>query len=186
MVDKTPLQEILDIYKEELKVEEDPLKIEEEKVKALDLPKEKGRGVEPLKDVKEGQVIEVFPSVDGLEMVFLVFKIYKNGFVEILPISKFWEFATPDDALIKLNGEPYIVQTDLGFDVPKEDFAKRFSPRRVYLLGTLDEKQMEEVRAVYEGKKKGAGRMYGDVKEEFKRIEAKRYFMIFSSLLDKC
>ena len=158
----TPLQEILNLYKLSLEKEGEP----EVKVKQ-----------EPLR-VEEGNLVELFPSPDGLDMIFLISRKF-DGLVELLPLSRFWELATPSDVLVKVEGESYIVQTDLGIDVP-ESFFKEGVAGRVFLpVGKLTPEEMEEVRKVQEGKKKGAGRMWGGTKGEFKKLEAKRYFPLF-------
>ena len=166
----TPLQEILNLYKLSLEREgETKVKVEQE----------------PLK-VEEGNLVELFPSPDGLEMVFLVFRKPKNGLVELLPLSGFWELATPDDVIVKVEGKNYIVQTDLGIDVPEEVFKEGITGRVFLPAGKLTPEEMEEVKKVHEGKKRGAGRMWGGPKGEFKKLEAKRYFPLFLSTLRGC
>ena len=183
----TPLEEILELYKESLKVEE---AFESEDVD-INAPKEdifeniKPKEIKEIEIPEEGDVIEVFPSPDGLEMIFLVFRIYKNGYVEILPMSRFWELATPEDVLIDFQGETYIVETDLGFEVPEEDFSRRFGNRNVFLLGKLSPDQMKEIEDVYEGRKRGAGGMWGGPKEKFKTLESRRYFSLFAQMIEE-
>lgn len=177
------LEEILAIYKESLKSFED-LNVEAVDVSVPDVPKDvPTKEIELVDEPQEGDVIEIFPSPDGLEMVFLVFRIYANGYVELLPVSRFIEFATPEDVLVYMGGEPFIVQTDLGFEVPLENFSKRFGNRRVLRIARLTPDQMTEVDDVYEGRKKGAGGMYGGPKEEFKEIESRRYFNLFATMI---
>ena len=162
----TPLEEILKIYKLSLEKEgEVEVKVEQK----------------PLK-VEEGNLVELFPSPDGLEMMFLVFRKLR-GLAELLPLSKFWELGGPYDVLVEVDGTPYIVQTDLGIDLPESIFGKGIGERVFLPAGQLTSEQMEEVRKVHEGKKRGAGRMWGGPKGEFKKREAKRYFPLFLSTL---
>ncbi len=128
---------------------------------------------------KEGDIIEVFPSPDGLEMIFLIYKIYNNGMVEIIPLSRFWEFATPTDALIEIHGTPYIAQTDLALTLPKDDFHKRFGRRMIIKLDSVKTEILKDIENIIKGNKKGAGNISGGIKKEFKILEAKRYFPIF-------
>ncbi len=183
----TPLEEILELYREALKVE-DVLEYEDVDIEPPDIDSFKNIEPKEIKEIEvpeEGDIIEVFPSLDGLGMIFLIFRIYKNGYVELLPMSKFWELATPEDVLIQFEGETYIVQTDLGFEVPEEDFPKRFGNRKVFLLGKLTPEQMKEVEDVYEGRKKGTGGMWGGPKEEFKTLESRRYFSLFAQMIEE-
>ncbi len=176
----SPLHEILELYKSALKPEEDYEEIQGLDIEAPPLPKDVSpKEVEPVEEPEEGDVIEIFPSPDGMEMYLLVFRIYVNGYVELLPLSKFWELATPDDVLVSVNGEHFIVETDLGFEVPLENFPKRFGNRRIFKVAQLTPEQMQEVDDVYEGRKRGVGGMWGGVKVEFKTLESKSYFSIF-------
>ena len=184
----TPLEEILSLYKEALRIE-DEVEYEEIHIEAPSYEELTGE-VKPkqIKDVEvpeEGDVIEVFPSLDGLEMIFLVFRKYENGYVELLPMNKFWELGTPEDVLVNFEGERYIVQTDLGIDVPEENFSKRFGNRKVFLLGKLTPQQMKEIEDVYEGRKKGIGNMRGGPKGEFKTLESRRYFLLFARTIEE-
>ncbi len=129
---------------------------------------------------QEGEVIEIFPSFDGLEIMLFIFKIQKNHMVELIPLSRFWELAGPQDALVKVGGEIYIAQTDLSFDLPSYRFSERFGNRLLLKVGELDKEDVKEVEMVYEGKKRGVGGIYGGIKGEFKKLEAERYFSIFS------
>ena len=183
----TPLTKILKLYKEALKLEDVDSEPEEVQVEAPSyeelVRKARPKQMEVFEVPREGDVIEIFPSPDGLEMMFLVFRKYRNGYVELLPISKFWELGTPEDVLIEFRGETYIVQTDLGIDVPEENFSRRFGGRKVFLLGRLNEEQMREIENVYEGRKKGVGNMWGGPKGEFKKLESKRYWNLFNETL---
>ncbi len=183
----TPLEEILELYKQALKLEDVP-EYEDIDIETLDYDVFKNIKPKEIKEIKipeEGDIIEIFPSPDGLEMIFLVFRKYRNGYVELLPMSKFWELATPEDVLIDFEGETYIVETDLGIDVPEENFSKRFGNRKVFLLGKLTPQQIKEIEDVYEGRKKGIGKMWGGPKEEFKTLESRRYFSLFTQMIEE-
>ncbi len=134
---------------------------------------------EELQEPEEGDIIEVVPSPDGGEFIFLVYRLL-DGFTEIMPMTKWTEFATSSDVLVSFRNEIYMVQTDLSLDVPYERFHQRLGNRRVFRVGKLSDKDMKRIKAVTEGKAKGAGRMSGGVKREFKKIEAQRYFSIFA------
>jgi len=160
---KTPLRLILELYKEAQKQE--PIVIKR-KVK---------NNYKPVM----GDIIEIFPSIDGIELLFLIFRKYKNGMIELLPVSRFWEFATQDDVLISIGDDYYIVQTDLSFEVPEETFSEAFGNRYIFKVHTLNNDLLKEINLVKDGKKKGAGNMKGGVKGEFKNLEAQRYFKVF-------
>ena len=125
---------------------------------------------------QEGDVVELLASPDGLEVLLLMFR-KREEFMEVVPVSRFWEFATPRDALIFLEGQPHIAQTDLSLDLPLA-FLSRLP---LVKLSALSEKELEKVRRVYRGEERGAGRMSGGVKREFKREEAKRYRGLFEA-----
>jgi len=125
---------------------------------------------------QEGDVVELLASPDGLEVLLLMFR-EREEFMEVVPVSRFWEFATPRDALIHLRGEPHIAQTDLSLDLPLT-FLGRLP---LVKIQTLPAEELEKIRKVYEGEEKGAGHMSGGIKKEFKREEAKRYFGLFQA-----
>ncbi len=182
----TPLEAILEIYKKalEAKMETDVKDTKDIEILPIDFSNIKPKEIKEISkesELSEGDIIEIFPSIDGLELYLLVYRIYTNGFVELLPVSKFYELATPEDVLIYIDGNPFIVETDLGFEVPEENFPRRFGNRKVFKIGRLTPEELKEVEDVYEGRKKGAGGMYGGPKAEFKSLESKRYFSLFAS-----
>ncbi len=184
----TPLEEILEVYRKMLKgkVEmdmEDTMDIEVLPIDFSNIRPKEIKEISNESELSEGDIIEIFPSIDGLELYLLVYRIYINGFVELLPVSKFYELATPDDVLVYIDGNPFIVETDLGFEIPLENFPRRFGNRKVFKIGRLTPDELKEVEDVYEGRRKGAGGMYGGPKEEFKALESKRYFALFVSTI---
>ncbi len=184
----TPLEKVLEIYKKALGGEvemdvEDTMDIDVLPIDFSNIKPKEIREISKESELSEGDIIEIFPSIDGLELYFLVYRIYTNGFIELLPVSKFYELATPDDVLVYIDGNPFIVETDLGFEIPLENFPRRFGNRKVFKIGRLTPEELKEIEDVYEGRKKGAGGMYGGPKEEFKALESKRYFVLFANTI---
>ncbi len=184
----TPLEKVLEIYKKALGGEvemdvEDTMDIDVLPIDFSNIKPKEIREISKESELSEGDIIEIFPSIDGLELYLLVYRIYINGCVELLPVSKFYELATPDDVLVYIDGNPFIVETDLGFEIPLENFPRRFGNRKVFKIGRLTPEELKEIEDVYEGRKKGAGGMYGGPKEEFKALESKRYFVLFANTI---
>ncbi len=156
-----PLEELLILYKALLTQEVDR------------------EGLSPVRiDVRPGDVCEIVPSYDALEQVFLVLR-EVNRFYEVVPLSPFYEFATPSDVLIKVNGRPYIAQTDISFGIPVQDFSLRFPEARIVKVGEVPQKTLEKIIKVTEGKERGDGKIKGGIKGEFKIMEAKRWLDVF-------
>lgn len=153
--------------------EEESIKGEE---KLISLPQ-----VEPyplVENLQEGQVIELAPSNDGLPLLFLVGEINREaGEAVLFPLSEFIELSTPHDVLVKVEGKPYIAQTDLYITVPAEGpvFRTVFADKTPLLVGQITPQELKEVKEVYRGQKGGVGSMAGGVKKLFKEREAQRY-----------
>ena len=165
--------EPLEIDPKELENFEEPL---EGEIKTLPIPK-----VEPypvVEELREGQVIEIAPSDDGLPYLFLVGEINERaGEATLFPLSQFVELATPWDALVHVENKPYIAQTDLFITAPANGkvFSTLFSDKTPLLVGQITPEDLEEVKAVYRREKGGIGGMAGGVKAKFKEKEAERY-----------
>ncbi len=176
----TPLKKLLELYKSMLyqkEVEEvEPIEVEVKPIMAEDFKD----NTCVLEDPSPGDVVEIVPSYDNLEMTFLVLREI-NGFYEVVPMSPFYQFASPRDVLVLVEGRPYIVQTELSFDVPKKDFTRRFGNATLFKVGEVGRETLERVKRVARGEEEGDGGMVGEVKEEFKRLEAKRWFAVFTS-----
>jgi len=173
------LKKLLNLYKESLKPLEDEKVEVEEKVNTADLKEilgnlNKGKLLET---PQKGKVFELVPSLDAEEMLFLILNVNED-FTTVIPLSKWIEFATPDDALINLNGKPYIAQTDIALDIPTQGFNTWFGNRKLYEVGKITEEELKKVKEVYEGKH-GEGRLTFPEKREFKKIEAGRYLPIW-------
>ncbi len=137
--------------------------------------KVQSEGYEELDELTEGDVLELVPSIDGLEFLILVYRVQGDE-VEVMPLSRFTEFATPSDVLVEFREEWYMAQTDLRYRISKGALFS-FPSGEFFRVGRVD---LSPVRDVVEGKKKGAGGMSGGVKREFKRTEARRYFALFA------
>jgi len=151
-------------------------------------------GIETL---KEGDVIEFVPSFDGLPLRFVVLKGGKGDFetLELVPLSEFYQFATPSDVLTKIeppegfpflepHGKVYIAQTDLFITVPFKLFDVAVPKEMTVLkIGKVSPRTVERIKRVLEGEEKGDGHMSGGIKERFKEEEAKRYSLIQSVLM---
>lgn len=174
------LRELLELYKLALATGK-PEDFEAEsfgEIPEIELPS--APEYEELSQPKEGDVIELVPSPDGEEMIFLIYEINENtGAVSIIPMSRWIEFATPVDVLVRFSGGSYIVETDLSLELPLDRFTQRFGGRRLFKVGKLEAEEMEKIKRVIEGRETGAGRISGGVKREFKKIEARRYLPLF-------
>ncbi|WP_457600211.1 hypothetical protein [Hydrogenivirga sp.] len=179
----SPLRTLLELYK--LSITQPPedfeVAIEDAAhVGGIELPPPPG--VEEFKEPTEGDVIELI-SPDGGEMIFLVYEVNEEkGMTQFIPLSRWIEFATPADVLVKLNGKSYIAQTDLSLDLP---LSNPFRGRKAFIIGKLSQGDMEKIGRVIRGEEKGAGRMSGGVKREFKRLEAKRYLPLFLESIEE-
>ena len=174
-----PLKEILELYRELVEMKMDDIYAESfeplEWKRVHPLPQK----VEELKDPLPGDVVEVVPSPDMLEMVFIVLRRVR-GFVEIVPLSRFWEMATPKDVLLKVSGETYIAQTSLSMDIVRQDFKRIFRDRKLFIIDRLKDRTLQKVRAVCDGEARGDGLVITDEKREFKKLEIKRWFPVFA------
>ncbi len=175
----TPLKELLELYKAMLRTDVGDVK--PMPVSACPPPARVSVDKENLlENPKPGDMVEIVPPYDNLEMVFLILREVRDSF-EIVPLSRFWQFATPKDVVLKVGSSIYIAQTDLSFDVLKESFTRRFGNAFLFKIGEVDPKTLRRIERVSDGKEKGDGGMWGGVKGEFKSLEAKRWFGVFSS-----
>jgi len=124
---------------------------------------------------EEGDVVELLVSPDALGIFFLIYR--AGDPAEVIPVSRFWEFAGPRDVILE-GEERLMVQTDLSLELP----GRAFSSLPFVKLRSLTGEEMERVRKVYRGEERGAGRMVG-VKKEFKRLEARRYMSLWSTVI---
>jgi hypothetical protein len=140
---------------------------------------------------REGDVIEIVPSVDGLPLLFVVWDIDDElGDIRLVPLSEFYQFATDKDLLIELkpvkglprdeniHGKVYMAQPTLYITVPQEKFAYWFGNRAVYKVGEVPKEVLKNLDLIYGGEIKGSGNMEGGIKEAFKKEEAKRYALL--------
>ncbi|RUM32382.1 MAG: hypothetical protein DSY32_00095 [Aquifex sp.] len=178
------LKKLLDLYRESLKpVEDEEVEVEEE-VNTEDLKEilEHLNEGKLLETPEEGKVFELVPSLDTEEMLFLILNVNED-FTTVIPLSRWIEFATPDDVLINLNGKPYIAQTDIALDIPTQGFNTWFGNRKLYEVGKISEEELKKVKEVYEGSKSEA-RLTFPEKREFKKIEAGRYLPIWVGMIN--
>ena len=184
----TPLNELLEVYKTMLEWSDlEPEGIEENKQpsgKLIELQQRLASissiSTEKVSKPEEGDIVELVPPPDPIGMWFLVYKVYSSGIAFILPLSPFYEFATPKDHLITVHRKPYIVQTDLGIDVPVNTFAKHF-PGQPYRIAKAEREDIKKIQRILDGQEMGTGPLSLSVHEEFKNLEAERYSVILSS-----
>ncbi len=203
------LEELFELYKlmkepfEELAFEDIWLETNLEKQEKINLPKEKieenlSREFEMAEKPQEGDVIEIVPSIDGLPLLFVVWDINPNaGEVRLVPLSEFYQFATPDDVLVKilppneelkdldLYKEIYIAQPKLFIWFPLRWFSKILPDREILKVGRVSPSKLQEIWEVYSGLRKGAGNIKGGLKKAFKREEARRYGAIQAMVLQE-
>ena len=185
------LKEIFEIYKlkKELPTEEELKEIfedlkPEEVSKIVELPKRETKLIIPLR-VKEGDIIQIFPSVDGLDMYFLVWNISEeDNLVRLMLLSEFTEFATPKDVKITLDGLEYIVQTDIFADFPYENLRTALG-RLIFKVEHLSDKDLQKVDKVFYGEEKGDGAFITPTKALFKKEEAKRVATLVSEYIQR-
>jgi hypothetical protein len=185
------LKKILEIYraKKQLPTEEEIKEIfeniEPEPVtKNLEIPRVE-RGLTIPYRVKEGDIIQIFPSVDGLDMYFLVWGVFpEENLVRLMLLSEFTEFATPKDVIVNLNGEKYMVQTDLFIDLPYEGLGPSIG-RLIFKVGEISEGELQRVSRVFFGEEKGDGKMVTPTKGVFKKEEAQRLARIMREYIQK-
>ncbi|MEO2153648.1 MAG: hypothetical protein ABGX24_04435 [Aquificota bacterium] len=193
------LEELFELYKlmkepfEELAIEDFLLETNLEKQEKINLPKDKieenlSREFEMAEKPQEGDVIEIVPSIDGLPLLFVVWDINPEvGEVRLVPLSEFYQFATPDDVLVKIlppNEElkdldpykkTYIAQPKLFIWFPLSWFSQILPDRVVLKVGKIPLGKIQEIWEVYKGWRKGAGKIRGGIKKAFKKEEARRY-----------
>jgi hypothetical protein len=193
------LEELFELYKlmkeplEDIPLEDIFVETNLEGKEKVNIPKEKIEK-ELNKDFKipekpeVGDVIEITPSIDGLPLLFVVWDINQDaGEVRLVPLSEFYQFATPDDVLVKilppneelkdldLYRKVYIAQPKLFIWFPLSWFSQILPDRVVLKVGKIPLGKIQEIWEVYKGWRKGAGKIRGGIKKEFKKEEARRY-----------
>ena len=187
------LKKLLELYKETLKMEDE--KYEHPEIPKVHINKEEYKKIlkefleektekQSLEEPIQGIVFELVPSLDSQEMLFLTFNVGES-FTTIFPLSKWWEFATPKDVLIEVDKTPYIVQTDMPIDIPTMHFTNWFSDRILLKIAKLNDEILRRVEKVYKGIERGDGRFAGGEKEEFKKLEAKRYIPLWLGIINQ-
>ena len=180
------LKELLELYKQSLKMEEDDtMEFTEVEVSKKEYEEYRKflKKKETIEEPEKGIVFELVPSLDGEEMIFLILNTTED-FATILPLSKWWEFATERDVLVEIEGKQYIVQTDLPINIPSHHFYTWFDGT-LFRLTKLNKGALERIEKVYRGIEKGDGRLFTPEKEEFKTLEAKRYFPIWMGIINQ-
>jgi len=146
--------------------------------KVFDLPSFKE--LLPLtEDPREGQVLELFPPMDGLDLRFLVFSVdEENDLVRVIPLSEFVLLGGPEDVPVKVSypwgEEKAIAQTDLWLELPFSTFARSFEGREWLKAGNISEEDLWRIR-----RKEGGNPLLTPEKKEFKESEAKRMAELF-------
>jgi len=167
-------QEINEIFKD--------LTAEDLKKPVVEFPQNPPLATIPI-ELKEGDVIEIFPSVDGLEMYFLVWGVFsEENTIRFMLLSEFIEFATPKDVIVDLNGNKYIVQTDIFIDLPSKFQA--ILNRKIFKIGKLSKEDLQKIDKVFFGETKGDGKFTTPTKGLFKREEAERAAKLVAEYID--
>jgi len=185
------LKEIFEIYKlkKELPTEEELTEIFEDLKpepisKPLEMSEVKNKLTIPF-NVKEGDIIQIFPSVDGLDMYLLVWNVSEEeDIVRLMLISEFTEFATPKDVKITIDGREYIVQTDIFADFPYKNLRTALG-RLIFKLGQISEEVLQRVDKVFYGEENGDGTFITPTKALFKREEAERLSILVSEYIQR-
>ena len=146
------------------------IKPEEIKDENIEIPKVKSKNNDT--ETKDGDIIQIYPSVDGLDMEFVVIKL-ADDIIRLVLFSKFIEFATPKDVIAQINGEEYMIQTDLYIDIYDSGIEKALG-RKVIKIGRIDERILDRIIRVMNDEEKGDGTMTTPTKGRFKMEEAKR------------
>ncbi len=186
------LKKIFEIYKlkKELPTKEDIEEIfknlEPEPVsKYLEVSKMGNKLTIPY-NIKEGDIIQVFPSVDGLDLYLLVWNISEEeDTVRLMLISEFTEFATSKDVKITIDGQEYIVQTDIFVDFPYENLRTALGKRLLFKVGEISKTQMQKIDKVFYGEEKGDGTFITPTKALFKKAEAGRLATLVAEYIQK-
>ena len=203
------LEELFELYKlmkeplEDIPLEDIFLETNLEGKEKVNLPKEKienelNKDFEIPEKPEVGDVIEITPSIDGLPLLFVVWDINPNaGEVRLVPLSEFYQFATPDDVLVKilppneelkdldLYKKTYIAQPKLFIWFPLSWFSKILPDREILKVGRVSPSKLQQIWEVYSGLRKGAGNIMGGLKKAFKREEARRYGAIQARVLQE-
>ncbi|HIP43033.1 MAG TPA: hypothetical protein EYG91_03865 [Aquifex aeolicus] len=178
------LKTLLELYRESSNMEEDEtMEIDEVNEEEYEEYRKFLRKKKTIEKPERGVVFELIPSLDAQEMKFVILNVGED-FTTIMPLSKWYEFATHRDVIVKIDGEYYIVQTDLPIDMPTYQFHTYFSGT-LFEITKLDEKTMEKIEKVYKGTLKGDGKLLTPEKEEFKKFEAERYLPLWLGVINQ-
>ena len=187
------LKKLLELYRESLQVIEDETpnltavkipKIEESKTEYGKYKEIKKIEKKTIEKPERGVVFELVPSLDAQEMRFVILDKNKD-FITILPLSRWIEFATPKDVVVEIEGENYIVETDIPLDIPTEGFNTYFADSNLFEITQLNKETLEKIERVYRGTEGGDGKLLTREKEEFKKLEVKRYFPIWLGVINQ-
>ena len=165
----TPLQSLLEKYREWLSLPAQNVEV------AIDGDLySPSTHLSPLPPVQQGDILYVPPSAEtGRGIELLVHHRHPSLPIWFLvPLSQWYEFATPSDVLVLVEGMVYIAQTDLGMDVPEKVPVLFGKPE---VVGRLSEKDWWRVTKVLNGIERGNGPLTLSVHQEFKNLEARRY-----------
>jgi len=136
--------------------------------------------------VKEGDIIRLFPSVDALDMNFLVWGVFpEEDLVRLMLLSEFIEFATLKDVKINLEDKEYIVQTDIFIDMPYQTLHKAFEGKYLFKESQISKEVLKKIDRVFYGEIKGDGTIITPTKALFKKEEAKRVAVLINEYIEK-
>ncbi len=186
------LKEIFEIYqlKRALPTKQDIEEIfknlEPEPVsKYLEIPKMGNKLTIPY-NIRERDIIQLFPSVDGLDLYLLVWNISEEeDTVRLMLISEFIEFATSKDVKITIDERKYIVQTDIFVDFPYENLRTALGKRFLFKVGEISETHMQKIDKVFYGEEEGDGTFITPTKALFKKAEAERLAILVNEYIQK-
>ncbi len=143
-------------------------------------------GVKPLEaPPREGEVLELFPSIDGLDSLFLVLAVdEETDTIRVVPLSEFVLLGGPKDAKIRVKfpwgEEERIAQTDLHLDFPLSRFVKQsFEHRRWFKVGEVSKEDWQKALKIHLSDEI-ANPLLTPEKKAFKDSEAERMAVIFS------
>ena len=178
------LKRLLELYRESLRMEQDEsVEIDEVNEEEYEEYREFLKKKKTIEEPERGIVFELVPSLDAQEMRFVILNVGKD-FTTIMPVSRWYEFATPKDVVVEIDGENYIVQTDIPLDIPTEGFNTWFNGV-LFEITKLNKETLEKIEKVYKGTLKGDGKLLTPEKEEFKTLEVKRYLPIWLGVINQ-
>ena len=192
------MKNILEIYKENLRTDVNMDNVEKIEISREELDKAYEEykklvnnvktDVEEIKnadDIRAGDILEIFPSFDGLEMLLYVFIEYKNNCINLLPVTKYVELTDyHTTAYISMNNKVYGIMCHFifPFTVHREAFVNNLHKlnHRIYRIHHVSEDDKKMVKHKY-------NMPYiplSELQAEFYELELNRYQNMFNKIFE--